>query len=181
MSLLLLFKALHIVGFTAWFGGLFYLVRILVYKREAYDKAQPEQGILLAQYKIMSNRVYRIICNPGMMLTWTFGLTLLYLHGWDWFKVNTWMHVKLLLLVALTAYHLYCKKLINKLNAGHLPLSSYKFRLLNEVPSLFLLSIVLLAVFRNTLHFGVAFFGVLLFGVILFLFARLYKNQRHKD
>jgi len=181
MSLLLLFKALHIVGFTAWFGGLFYLVRILVYKREAYDMAQPEQDILLAQYKIMSDRVYRIICNPGMMLTWAFGLTLLYLHGWDWFKVNTWMHVKLLLLVGLTAYHLYCKRLIRHLNAGDVAISSFTFRLLNEVPTLFLLSIVLLAVFRSTLHFGVAFLGILLFGVILILFARLYKNQRHKD
>ncbi len=181
MSLLLLFKALHIVGFTAWFGGLFYLVRILVYKREAYDKLQPEQSILLAQYKIMSDRVYRIICNPGMMLTWTFGLTLLYLHGWDWLKANSWMHIKLLLLVALTGYHVYCKMLIKQLNAGDVAISAFRFRLLNEVPTLFLLSIVLLAVFRNTLHFGVAFFGVLLFGVILFLFARLYKKQRHKD
>ena len=181
MSLLLLFKALHIIGFTAWFGGMFYLVRILVYKREAYDKAQPEQGILLAQYKIMSDRVYRIICNPGMMLTWTFGLTLLYLHGWEWFKVNTWMHVKLLLLVALTAYQLYCKKLIGQLNSGVQTISSFQFRLLNEVPTLFLLSIVLLAVFRNTLLFGMAVIGVLLFGVILFLFARLYKKQRRQD
>ena len=178
MNALLLFKALHIVGFTAWFGGLFYLVRILVYKREAYDKINPQKDILLAQYKIMSDRVYRIICNPGMMLTWTFGLVMLYLYGWDWFKVNSWIHIKLLLLMGLTVYHLYCKKLIKNLNNGIVDLSSFQYRLLNEVPTLFLVSIVLLAVFRNMLHFGLAFIGVLGFGVILFLFARLYKRSR---
>ena len=151
MSSLLLFKALHIVGFTAWFGGLFYLVRILVYKREAYDKESPQQEILLAQYKIMSDRVYRIICNPGMMLTWTFGVIMLCIYGWDWFKVNTWIHIKLLLLVGLTTYHLYCKKLMKQLNQGVISLSPFQYRLLNEVPTLFLLSIVLLAVFRNML------------------------------
>jgi len=178
MSSLLLFKALHIVGFTAWFGGLFYLVRILVYKREAYDKESPKREILLAQYKIMSDRVYRIICNPGMMLTWTFGVIMLCIYGWDWFKVNTWMHIKLLLLVGLTGYHLYCKKLIKQLNKGIIALSPFQYRLLNEVPTLFLLSIVLLAVFRNMLDFGLAFLGVLGFGVILFLFARMYKKMR---
>ncbi len=178
MTAILLFKALHIVGFTAWFGGLFYLVRILVYHREAFDKSPVEQDVLIPQYKIMENRVYRIICNPGMMITWVFGLAMIYNYGWEWFRVNYWLHLKLLLVIGLTIYHLYCKQLINSLGDGSLGISSFNYRLLNEVPSIFLLSIVLLAVFRNLLDFGLALVGVILFGVILYLFAKLYKRQR---
>ncbi len=178
ISALQLFKALHIVGFTAWFGGLFYLVRILVYKREAYDKIDQERKVLLSQYRIMSDRVYRIICMPGMNLTWVFGMIMIYLYGWEWFKINTWLHVKLVLVFGLSGYTYYCKRWMNDLNEGKLRMSSFHYRLLNEVPTLFLVSIVLLAVFRNMLHFGLAFTGILAFGVILFLFARMYKNQR---
>lgn len=178
MTALLLFKSLHIVGFTAWFGGLFYLVRILVYHREAFDKSVHEREVLIPQYQIMEDRVYRIICNPGMMITWICGLAMLYIYGWEWFSVNYWLHAKLLLLVGLTGYHLYCKNMIKQLADEDMKLSPFNYRLLNEVPTLFLLSIVLLAVFRNLLDFGIAFVGVILFGVILYLFAKLYKRQR---
>lgn len=178
MEILLLFKSLHVVGFVGWFGGLFYLVRIFVYHREAFDKPIHEQEVLIPQYKIMEDRVYRIICNPGMMITWTFGLIMLYIHGWDWFKVNYWMHAKLVLLFGLTYYQISCKSIIKKLANKTAGMDSFQYRLFNEVPTLFLLSIVLLAVYRNLLDFGIAFVGVLLFGVILYGFAKFYKNKR---
>jgi protoporphyrinogen IX oxidase len=178
MEMLLLFKSLHIVGFVAWFGGLFYLVRIFVYHREAFDKSDIDRSVLIPQYKIMEDRVYRIICNPGMMITWACGLIMLYIYGIEWLKVNYWMHAKLVLLVGLTGYHLYCKTIIKQLSNRVSRMDSFQYRLFNEVPTLFLLSIVLLAVFRNLLDFGIAFVGVLLFGVTLFVFARLYKKQR---
>jgi protoporphyrinogen IX oxidase len=179
--MLLLFKSLHIVGFVAWFAGLFYLVRMFVYHREAQDAAQPERDILSRQFHLMEKRVYKIICNPAMMLTWTCGLIMLYLHGWEWLMVNSWMHLKLVLLVGLTAYQLWCKKTIEKLAAGNFSIPSFRWRLLNEVPTLFLLAIALLAVYRNALDFGLAFLGIIGFMILLVMGARAYRKVREKN
>lgn len=178
MEILLLFKALHIVAFVAWFGGLFYLVRMFVYHREAFDKEEPARSILIAQFELMEDRVYRIICNPGMMLTWFFGLGMLYTYGLEWMKVNYWMHVKLVLLFGLTSYHMYCKMIIQLLRNSAGGITPFQYRLLNEVPTLFLVAIVIIAIYRNMADFGYVFGGILLFGVILYLFARLYKKMR---
>ena len=175
---ILLFKSIHIVGFVAWFAGLFYLVRMFVYTVEARDRPQPERDILEKQFNLMQWRVYKIICNPAMMLTWTCGLVMLHLYGLEWLKSNGWMHIKLLLLALLTAYHVYCKKLIGKLEKGETPMSSFQFRLFNEVPTILLVTIVLLAVYRNGLHPVYAIGGILVFGLLMFLGARLYKKMR---
>lgn len=178
ISYLALFKSLHIVGFVAWFGGLFYLARILVYHREAMDRPSDESRVLLPQYELMSSRVYRIICNPAMIFTWICGLSMLHLYGLQWLAANPWMHIKLFLLVLLSGYLGYCGKLMKRMNAGEKPMTSFQLRLFNEVPTVLLLAIVLLAVFRNTLHFGIAFGAIMLFGVILYLFAKWYKSLR---
>jgi len=176
-----LLKALHVFGFVAWFAGLFYLVRIFVYHREAMDRTEPARSILIKEFNAMQWRVYKIICNPGMMITCICGLGMLYIHGWEWFRVNYWMHVKLVLLLGLLAYHLYAKQIILKLETGANPFTSFQFRLLNEVPTLFLLSIALLAVYKNTLNFIYAFLGILLFGFLLVISAKAYRNWRVKN
>ncbi len=181
MQWLLLFKALHVMGFVAWFAGLFYLVRIFVYHTEAMAKPEPARSILIQEFNAMQWRVYKIICNPAMMLTWFCGLAMLYIHGLEWLKANPWMHLKLLLLFGLLAYHLYAKKMIRQLEAGKLFFSSYQFRLWNEVPTLFLLSIALLAVYKNALNFLYAFVGVFTFGFLLILGVRFYKKYRKKQ
>jgi len=173
-----LFKSLHIVSFVAWFAGLFYLVRLFVYHVEAFAKAESEKEILVKQYHIMESRLYRIICNPAMMLTWIFGLIMIFYNGWEWYKANIWLHFKIGLVVLLTIYHLYNKKIIKRLEAGETPMSSYQFRLYNEVPTLFLLSIVLMAVYKNLLNFGYTFVGILVFGVILVMITKFYRRQR---
>jgi protoporphyrinogen IX oxidase len=177
---LLLFKSLHIVGFVAWFAGLFYLVRIFVYHVEALAKPQPERDVLASQFNLMEWRVYRIILGPAVVLTWACGTIVLFLHGGDWFRENWWMHIKLLLLVLLTGYHHSCKGIIKKLEQGEVPFTSFQFRLLNEVPTLFLVSIVLLAVFRNSLNAFYAFGGILAFGFLLFAAAKMYRRAREK-
>lgn len=176
--LILLFKALHIVAFVAWFAGLFYLVRIFVYHVEAFEKTEEERAILTAQYSIMEDRVYRIICDPAMNLTWIFGLIMIFLYGWEWFKMSHWLHAKLVLVFFLSGYHKGNRKLIDQLKKGIAPMDSFKFRLYNEVPTLFLLSIALLAVFKNGLNFFYAMLGIVCFGLILFLFAKAYKKSR---
>lgn len=179
--MILYLKAFHIVGFVAWFAGLFYLVRMFVYSAESMEKPEPDRSILSKQYTLMQWRVYKIICNPAMMITWTCGLIMLHLYGLEWLSANPWMHIKLLLLTLLTGYHLYCKKIIRKIENGEATFTSFQFRLLNELPTLFLISIVLLAVLRNSLNFLYAFLGVLAFGFALFLFAKMYKKHREKN
>ena len=182
---LLLFKSIHIVGAVAWFGGLFYLVRIFVYHIEALQFEDPKRGILTDQYKIMEQRVYYIICIPAMLITWIFGSIMIaaYLdvQGLEWLKANAWMHSKLLLVILLSGYQHYTKSLMKKLGSGETSLSSFNMRLLNEVPTIFLLAIVLLAVYRNTLNSIYAFIGIFIFGIILFLGARYYKSIRSKS
>ena len=179
--MILYLKAFHIVGFVAWFAGLFYLVRMFVYSAEALEKAEPERSILSKQFILMEWRVYKIICNPAMVLTWVCGLGMLYLYGTEWLKANPWMHLKLFLLILLTGYHHFCKRIIQKIEKGETTFSSFQFRLLNELPTIFLLSIVLLAVLRNSLNFLYAFLGVLAFGFVLYIFAKMYKKHRAKN
>ena len=177
---ILFFKAIHVVGFVSWFAGMFFLVRLFVYHVEAFDKEQPEKDILVKQFNQIEWRVYKIILTPAMMITWICGLAMLYLHGYEWFKINTWMHTKLLLLILLSGYHGWTKRMIKKLETGVQPYTSFQFRLWNELPTLFLLSIALLAVYRNNLDFLYAFLGVLGFAITIFMAARLYRNSRMK-
>ena len=102
--IILYFKSLHIIGFVAWFAGLFYLVRMFVYHVEAMEMEEPKRAILIQQYELMEGRVYKIICNPAMMLTFTFGIGMLVVNP-GYFSMG-WMHIKLTLLVLLLAFGL---------------------------------------------------------------------------
>ncbi len=172
-------KALHIVGFVAWFAGLFYLVRMFVYHEEAMDRPEPDQSILKKQYNIMQWRVYKIICNPAMMITFIGGIGMLIVN--PGYLQQGWIHIKLLLVILLLGYHLYCKTLIKKLERNERIYTSFQYRLMNEVPTLFLVSIVLLAVLKNGLNTLFAFGGVMLFGVILYMATKMYKRSRDRS
>ncbi len=154
------------------------MVRMFVYHVEAMDRPQPESGILSHQFNLMQWRVYKIICNPALIITWACGLAMLYIHGMEWFAANWWMQAKLGLLALLTAYHLYCRGIIEKLEKGKMPFTSFQFRLLNEVPTLFLVAIVLLAVYRNAFNVWYTLAGILVFGLLMFIFAKIYKKRR---
>jgi len=174
----LLLKSLHLVSMVAWFAGLFYLIRLFVYHTEAFDKPAEESKVLVQQYHIMEDRLFRIIVRPAMSLTWIFGLLLIYNRGLDWLKVSSWLHLKLFLVFFLSGYTEHNQALIKKLANGERVMSAYRLRLYNEVPTLFLLAIVLLAVFKNLLNFGYTFIAILLVGVVLMLMTKWYKNLR---
>ncbi len=150
----------------------------MVYHEEAFEKASDEQNILVKQYAIMETRAYRIICNPAMMITWTFGIIMMALYGMEWLKSNPWMHVKLLLLIILTAYHLYCKRKMKGLQNGQRELNSFQLRLLNEVPTLLLIAIVILAVYKNLVHFGLVLSAILIIAILLYVFSLIYRRIR---
>lgn len=181
------FKALHVVGFVSWFAGLFYLVRIFVYHAEAQAKTEPERSILSAQFLLMCQRVYRIIATPALWITWIAGLFMLLV---DWigadrrlyFEMGSpgWMVVKLALLAGLTAYHFYCRYLLRRIRAGAAPQDPFKLRLLNEGPTLFLVTISFVAVYgkAGTLNYSYLLIGVAAFAALVYAGALAYRKKR---
>ena len=176
---ILFFKAMHIVGSVAWFAGLFYLVRIFVYHVEASAKPPAEKEVLVPQFNQMAWRVYKLICNPALMITFSFGTAMLFAN--PAYLKGGWLHVKLTLLLLLLGYHIYCKSLIRKLEQNKPTMTSFQFRLFNEVPTLFLVAIVVLAVFRDTLNPMYVLGGIVLLGILLYLAARAYKRKREAN
>lgn len=178
-------KIVHIIGFVSWFAGLFYLVRMFVYHTEAYDEPQPKQDILKEQFHLMETRVYRIICTPAMVITWIFGLgmiaSMVRLSSWDWFAANYWLHGKLLLVLLLSGYQGYCKRLIRRLEVGKTSFTSTQFRLFNEVPTLLLILISAIAVYKNNTNYVVLIISIFVVMLCLVLLTSLYKKIRARN
>lgn len=130
--------AFHIIFMVTWFAGLFYLPRLFVYHCEASD----EPGV--KRFATMERRLY-IITSIGAAGTIVFGLWLLF--GW-WLPVPGWLQAKLALVVLLILYHIYCRKLIADFRHGRNRHGAPFFRWFNEIPALFLLAIVILAVVK---------------------------------
>lgn len=190
MNAIFFFKALHVVGFVSWFAGLFYLVRIFVYIVEAAEREEPARAILQEQFVAMAGRVYRIICHPAMMITWAAGLTMLVLdalgegtYGYLTSGTPGWMHLKLLLLIILTGYHFYCKRLLGQAERGEPTLTAWQYRLFNEVPTLFLVSISFIAVYGKSgqLNYGYLGLGVGLFAALVYRGAVAYRRRRQRE
>ena len=178
MNSYLVFKSLHLVSMVAWFAGLFYLVRLFVYHVEAEDKTATEASILKTQYEIMEERLFKIIVRPAMIMTWLFGILLIQQLGLEWLKGSPWLHVKLLLVIVLTGYSEYLGRIARQLRQGKMVMSSYQFRLFNEIPTLFLLAIILLAVYKNLANFGLTFLAILGAAILLFIGTRWYRKIR---
>jgi protoporphyrinogen IX oxidase len=165
---------LHIVGFVSWFAGLFYLVRLFVYHVEAKKKEGAE--ILIAQFSIMEVKLYKIIMNPALIITWAAGIAMIAAYGMEWLVANHWLHLKLLLLILLTLYHGYCGQLV-KGKKNLFAISSFQFRMLNEVPTVFLVMISSLAVYKNGINYVYLALGVSIF--IALLVWGLYKSKKN--
>ena len=176
MNWYLFFQALHIIGFVTWFSGIFYLVRLFVYHREAWDDEEPKGSILRKQYGVMERRLYYIIQTPAMVLTLTGGIGMLLLQP-AWLS-SPWMHLKLSLVVVLIIYHFSCQRHIRKLENARKGLSSFGYRLYNELPTLILIAIVMLAVWKSLAGLWLGLAVLVLLGVLFFLAARLYRKSR---
>ena len=151
-------KSLHLIGMVSWFAGMFYLVRLFVNHAEANLLLGPEKDILHWQFSKMEWKVYRVIMNPAVFITWSFGCMMLSVQP-AWLS-QPWMQVKLACLLLLTGYHHYCKGHIQRLEAGTSTFTHLQYRALNEVPTLFLIAIVFLAVFKDRIHFGYLALGL---------------------
>ncbi len=171
---ILALKAIHFIGFVAWFAGLFYLPRLFVYHVEAIEN--PGKEAIAEQLGLMENRLYRIIMNPAMVLTLAAGIALLIIE--PAYLKQGWMHVKLTLLILLIGYHHVCLSYIKKLGKGTKPMSSERLRFFNEIPTLLLVAIILLAVFKDTLSMGTLLLILTGLIVVLVVGTLVYKNVR---
>lgn len=174
------FKALHIIGFVSWFAGLFYLVRLFVYHREAWEESNADKSqILRDQYHTMESRLYKIIQNPAMYLTLIGGIGMLSINS-AWLQ-SPWMHIKLTLVLGLMIYHWSCARQIKALAKDPGGISSFGFRLYNELPTLILIAVVMLAVWKSLDGLWVGIGTLFGLGIIFFMAAKLYKRNREKN
>ncbi|MCV3214550.1 protoporphyrinogen oxidase HemJ [Plectonema radiosum NIES-515] len=173
------FKAFHIIGIVVWFAGLFYLVRLFIYHVEANQEPEPARTILKNQYQIMEKRLYNIITTPGMLLTVAMAIGLLTTEP-EILK-QTWLHVKLGFVVLLLGYHHYCKRLMKQLAVDECRWSSQQLRALNEAPSLMLVVIVLLAVFKDNLPTDITVWVIVAMIIAMVATIQLYAKKRRED
>jgi putative membrane protein len=148
------FKTLHIVGVVVWFAGLFYLVRLFIYHREAAELEPPIRAAFEAQYSVMERRLANIITTPGMAVAVAMAVGLLSVNP-AWLHQG-WMHAKLAFVAALLAYHAFCYRLMGQLQRGCCTWSGRQLRALNELPTLLLVVVVMLVVFKNQFPTGAA-------------------------
>ena len=139
---MLLLKSLHLIFMVTWFAGLFYLPRLFVYHTMSNDE------ISIDRFRIMERKLYFGIMTPGAVLTLVFGVWLAAANGWNNYVIQTWFQVKLVLLLILVCYHVYCGKLLQDFKHDRNRHSHVWYRWYNEVPVIFLIAIILLAVYK---------------------------------
>lgn len=142
MNSYLLFKSLHLIAVISWMAGLLYLPRIFVYHVENLND-QNSSSI----FKTMERKLFFYIMMPAMILSWIFGFILILTIGIDVF-FTLWLKLKLLFVILLTIYHFYLSKLLKDFNLNRNTKSSKFFRILNEVPTILLILIVFIVIFK---------------------------------
>jgi len=140
--LLLWLKTFHIVFVVTWFAGLFYLPRLFVYHVGADDSTS------LARFQTMERRLFAIM-TLGAALAVIFGIAMVSVA--PAYLTYRWLHAKLVLVVLLIGYHIWCYRLMAALRAGRNRHSQRWLRWFNEVPGLLLIAIVVLAVVKPSL------------------------------
>ncbi len=142
MNTYLLFKSIHLIAVISWMAGLLYLPRIFVYHVEASNHENQN-----STFKTMERKLYFYIINQAMILSWIFGLLLLHSIGLESLK-EFWLITKLILVTSLTFYHLFLFVCLKKFNENKNQYSSKFFRFINEAPTILLIAIIFIVVFK---------------------------------
>ena len=142
MNSYLLFKSLHLIAVISWLAGLLYLPRIFVYHVENKDKKEATDI-----FEVMEKRLFFYIMRPAMILTWIFGLILIYLNGIEIFS-QLWMQLKIVLVILLSVYNDYLGKCLLSLKNNSNTKSAKFFRIINEIPTVMLILIVFMVIFK---------------------------------
>jgi protoporphyrinogen IX oxidase len=167
-------KALHIIFIVTWFSGMFYIVRLFIYNAEANERPEPERSILVKQFTLMSRRLWLGITWPSAILTLIFGPWMWYMFG----SLPAWLAVKLCFVVGLYAYHITLHAIYKQQAAGIFRYSSLRLRIWNEVATVFLIAIVMLAVVKQSLSPLWGLLGLVLFMALLMSAIKIYKMLR---
>ena len=142
MNSYLLFKSLHLIAVVSWMAGLLYLPRIFVYHVENKEKKEATDI-----FEVMERRLFYYIMRPAMIFTWVFGLVLIYLNGIDIFS-QLWFQIKIVLVVLLSGYNGYLGKCRVSLKNSTNTKSAKFYRIINEVPTIILIVVVFLVIFK---------------------------------
>lgn len=135
-------KALHLIFMVTWFAGLFYLPRLYVYHAMSEDEISNER------FKIMERKLFFGIMTPGMIVTFIFGIWMLGNYAWAMYGKMGWLHLKLTLLALMVVYHYFCYVWLLDFKHDRNQRSHVFYRWMNEVPVLFLVGIIILAVVK---------------------------------
>ena len=166
-------KVFHIIGVIVWFAGLFYLGRLFVYHREADERPELESTTLKSQFSLMERRLYYGIAWPGLCISLVFGVALIFASGFP-----GWLHGKLVFVLVLMVYHLWCGHLRKLLLNENCSWNGTKFRLFNEIPTLLLFSIVFIVVFKSAISWSVLL--LILVGLILVIGGAVHLGARRR-
>ena len=142
MNLYLLFKSLHLIAVISWMAGLLYLPRIFVYHVELYEKKQTTEI-----FEIMEKRLFNYIMRPAMLLSWVLGIVLILIIGIESFSF-LWLQIKLILAISLSVYNEYLGRCLRLLKSGENNRSSRFYRIINEIPTVLLIFIVFIVIFK---------------------------------
>ena len=177
-------KALHIIFIVTWFAGMFYIVRLFIYNAEANDKPEPQKSILQDQFSVMIKRLWFGITWPSAILTLVFGPWVLLNGNWDRTlgdEAGRWLVIKLIFVFFLYGYHFSLHKIYKQQAAGVFNYSSQRLRVWNEVATIFLVPIVMLATVKSSLSWVWGLGGLIAFVILLMSAIKIYKNLRRSQ
>lgn len=172
-------KSLHLIFVITWFAGLFYIPRLFIYHIEASEKPSPDREILTRQLQLMSKRLWFIITWPSAILAVLFAVCLLVLM--PTLLEQSWMHVKLAIVLLLIIYHLKTHQIFGQLQRDEIKYTSNYMRIWNEGATLILFAIIFLVTLRSALNWIYGVIGIIVFAILLMLAIRLYKRIREKN
>ena len=142
MNYYLLFKSLHLISVISWMAGLLYLPRIFVYHSEPSSDKDAKKI-----FKLMETRLFFYIMSPAMFLSWFFGILLIHSIGFETFT-QFWLQLKLIMVLLLTSYHFFLFRCLKSFEANTSKYSPKFYRIINEVPTLLLVGIIFVVVFK---------------------------------
>jgi len=142
MNYYLLFKSLHLISVISWMAGLLYLPRLFVYHAETTNNDEKKET-----FKLMEKRLFFYIMNPAMLLSWFFGLLLIHSIGFESFGY-LWLQLKIVMVSLMTAYHFFLFHCLKTFGQNYSKYSSKFYRVINEVPTILLVAIIFIVVFK---------------------------------
>ena len=142
MNYYLLFKSLHLIAVISWMAGLLYLPRIFVYHAEKNTEKNTSEI-----FKIMERRLMYFIMMPAMILSWIIGIALILINGIS-ITLSLWLQAKLFFVVLLTAYHLFLWHYLRRFALDENEKSPKFFRIINEIPTVLLILIIFVIIYK---------------------------------